>query len=57
MKFWKGDDVKSDPSKQYRIKVVESENGSSVSMVNEDGSRNRSTTANRIISLLYDQLK
>ena len=57
MKFWKGDDAKSDPSKQYRIKVVESENGSSVSVVNEDGSRNRSTTANRIISLLYDQLK
>ncbi|WP_232415422.1 MULTISPECIES: outer membrane protein assembly factor BamC [Methylotenera] len=58
MKFWKGDDTKSDPSKQYRIKVVEVENGgSSVNVVNEDGTRNRSTTANRIISLLYDQLK
>ena len=58
MKFWKGEDGKSDPSKQYRIKVVEVENGgTSVNVVNEDGSRNRSSTANRIISLLYDQLK
>ena len=58
MKFWKGDDGKSDPSKQYRIKVVETENGAtSINVVNEDGTRNRSSTANRIISLLYDQLK
>ncbi len=57
MKFWKGEDSKSDPSKQYRIKVAETENGTSVNVVNEDGSRNRTTTANRIISLLYDQLK
>lgn len=58
LKFWKGVDSKSDPSKQYRIKVVETESGGTrVNVVNEDGSRNRSTTANRIISLLYDQLK
>lgn len=57
MKFWKGEDSKSDPSKQYRIKVAETDAGTSVNVVNEDGSRNRTTTANRIISLLYDQLK
>ena len=58
LKFWKGDDGKTDPSKQYRIKVSEAENGSTqVNVVDKDDKHNRSSTANRIISLLYDQLK
>jgi outer membrane protein assembly factor BamC len=58
LKFWKGDDGKTDPSKQYRIKVSEAANGSTqVNVVDKDDKNNRSTTANRIISLLYDQLK
>ena len=58
LKFWKGDDGKTDPSKQYRIKVVENENGGTrINVVDSEDKRNRSTTANRIISLLYDQLK
>ncbi len=58
LKFWKGDDGKTDPSKQYRIKVVETENGGTrVNVIDKDDKHNRSTTANRIISLLYDQLK
>lgn len=58
LKFWKGDDGKTDPSKQYRIKVAEAENGGTrVNVIDKDDKRNRSTTANRIISLLYDQLK
>ncbi len=58
LKFWKGDDGKTDPSKQYRIKVTETENGGTrVNVIDKDDKRNRSTTANRIISLLYDQLK
>jgi len=58
LKFWKGDDGKTDPAKQYRIKVTEIENGSSrVNVVDSEDKNNRSTTANRIISLLYDQLK
>ncbi|MES2499299.1 MAG: outer membrane protein assembly factor BamC [Pseudomonadota bacterium] len=58
LQFWKGEDAKSDPSKQYRVKVAETEEGGTrVNMVDEEGKRNRSTTANRIISLLYDQLK
>jgi outer membrane protein assembly factor BamC len=58
LKFWKGDDGKTDPAKQYRIKVTETENGSSrVNVVDSEDKNNRSTTANRIISLLYDQLK
>ncbi len=58
LQFWKGDDGKTDPSKQYRIKLVETENGSTrVNVVDKDDKRNRSTTANRIIALLYEQLK
>ncbi len=58
LKFWKGDDGKTDPSKQYRIKVAEAENGGTrVNVIDMDDKRNRSTTANRIIALLYDQLK
>jgi outer membrane protein assembly factor BamC len=58
MKFWKGKDDKTDPAKQYRIKVSEKEDGTSnVNVVDSEGNRNPSTTANRIISLLYDQLK
>ena len=58
LKFWKGTDEKSDPSKQYRIKVIETENGGTrVNVVEAEGNRNRSSTANRIVSLLYEQLK
>ncbi len=58
LKFWKGDDGKTDPSKQYRIQLVDAENGKTrVNVVDADGKSNRSSTGNRIISLLYDQLK
>ena len=58
LQFWKGDEGKTDPSKQYRIKVSETENGATrVNVVDAEDKHNRSTTANRIIALLYDQLK
>ena len=58
LQFWKGDEGKTDPSKQYRIKVAETDTGATrVNVVDADDKRNRTTTANRIISLLYDQLK
>ena len=58
LKFWKGTDEKADPSKQYRIKVIETENGGTrVNVVDAEGNHNRSSTANRIVSLLYEQLK
>ena len=58
LQFWKGDEGKTDPSKQYRIKVSETEAGATrVNVVDTEDKRNRSSTANRIISLLYDQLK
>jgi outer membrane protein assembly factor BamC len=58
LKFWKGDDGKTDPSKQYRIKLTEKgDDATQVNIVTEDGKNNRSTTANRIIQMLYEQLK
>lgn len=58
LQFWKGDEGKTDPAKQYRIKLTETETGATrVNVVDVENKRNRSSTANRIISLLYDQLK
>lgn len=57
LQFWKGKDEKTDPSKKYRIKVSEADAGTKVNIVDNDGNPNPTTTANRIISLLYDQLK
>lgn len=57
LKFWKGKDETKDPSKKYNIKVSETNEGTQVNIVDADGKPNPTTTANRIISLLYDQLK
>jgi len=57
LKFWKGKDKTTDPSKKYRIKVSEAETGTKVNMVDNKGNTDASSTANRIISLIYDQLK
>lgn len=59
LKFWGGDDKdKVNPEKQYRVKVESNTSGGSlITVTDKDGKRNRSTTANRIINLLYEQLK
>jgi outer membrane protein assembly factor BamC len=58
LKFWKGDDGKTDPSKQYRIQLIDADGGKTrVNVVDAEGKNNRSSTGNRIIALLYDQLK
>jgi len=59
LKFWGGSDKeKTNPEKQYRIKIVSMDNGGSQVVIEyPDGKRNTSSTANRIITLLYDQLK
>lgn len=58
LKFWKATDVeKVDPNKQYRVKIDEVGNTSQIAILDKDGNRNHSNTANRIISLLYEQLK
>jgi outer membrane protein assembly factor BamC len=59
LKFWGGSDKeKTNPEKQYRIKIISIDNGGSQVVIEyQDGKKNISSTANRIISLLYDQLK
>ncbi len=59
LKFWGSDDKKKgNPEKQYRIKVADGDAGKAVvTVVDASGARVRTTTANRIIALMYDQLK
>ena len=58
LQFWKGKDETTDPTKKYNIHVSETEaGGTKVNIVDYEGNPNPTTTANRIISLLYEQLK
>jgi outer membrane protein assembly factor BamC len=46
------------PEKQYRIKVADGDKDNSVvTVVDKDGVRVATTTANRIVALMYEQLK
>lgn len=59
LKFWGSDDKqKTNPEKQYRIKVADGvKDGSTVTVVDKEGARLKTTTANRIVALMYEQLK
>ena len=59
LKFWEVDNSGSvNPERQYPVKVEGNDNGSSqITVTDKDGKRDRSSTANRILSLLYEQLK
>jgi outer membrane protein assembly factor BamC len=59
LKFWKPTEKTTvDPSKQYRVKVEENADGASkITIVDKEGNINKSSTANVIINLLYEQLK
>jgi outer membrane protein assembly factor BamC len=59
LKFWGDDDKKTaDPTKQYRIKVIEGGvDNTNVVVVDAEGNRVRTPTANRIVALMYEQLK
>ena len=60
LKFWGTDDKKkTNPEKQYRVKVTDSgkENSTTVAVVDKEGNRVKTTTANRIVALMYEQLK
>ena len=59
LKFW-GDDEEKDkanPENKYLVKIDEASSGSDVYVTDSNGKRERSGTANRILSMLYDQLK
>jgi outer membrane protein assembly factor BamC len=59
LKFWGTDDKqKTNPDRQYRIKVADADKDkSTVAVVDKDGTHMRTTTANRIVALIYEQLK
>jgi outer membrane protein assembly factor BamC len=59
LKFWGTDDKKKvDPTKQYRIKVADGDKDNAVvTVVDKEGARISTTTANRIVALMYEQLK
>jgi outer membrane protein assembly factor BamC len=48
---------KKPTAEQYRIEVKDADRVSRVSVLNKDGNQEKSNTANRILSLLYEQLK
>ncbi len=55
LKFW-GSDTKQ-PTERYRILVKDAAAGAEVNVLNKEGAQEQSETANRILSLLYEQLK
>jgi outer membrane protein assembly factor BamC len=54
-KFWGGDDKQK--SEQYRVVVKDLGERAEVNVLNKDGAREQSATANRILTLLHEQLK
>lgn len=65
LKFWGDDETDKDGNKkrkssenQYQVKVESSSsNNSLITITDKDGKRERTSTANRIINLLFEQLK
>jgi len=52
------DECDKEPEAQsYLIKLNESEKGTDLTIVNPDGSKNNSPTANSILNILYDYLR
>jgi outer membrane protein assembly factor BamC len=54
-KFWGSSDKQK--NEQYRVLVKDEGERAEVNVLNKEGGREQSTTANRILALLYDQLK
>jgi outer membrane protein assembly factor BamC len=57
LKFWENNKDKAAAELQYRIKLERAGEGTEVTVVDKDGKRDHTSTANRILSMLYDQLK
>ena len=57
LKFWDSGDKDKAEALLYLVKVEEAGDNSRVTIVYPDGTRDHSNTANRIINLLYTQLK
>ena len=55
LKFWGSSNPKK--NEQYRVLVTDGGERAEVNVLNKEGGKEQSATANRILSLLYDQLK
>jgi outer membrane protein assembly factor BamC len=55
LKFWGGDEKKN--AEQYRVVVKDAGERAEVNVLNKEGGREQSATANKILSLLYEQLR
>jgi outer membrane protein assembly factor BamC len=55
--FWRSTPDPKNRNAQYRIAVKDASVGSEVNVLNNEGQLDRSDTANRILALLYEQLK
>ena len=55
--FWSSDDDDDEKKNEYTVSVNKDNGGTSVAVLDKSGTQDNSTTAKRIISLLYDQLK
>lgn len=56
-KFWGDDKDKAEREKQYRIQIGRGEETSDVTVTDQNGQVDTSPTANRILAMLFDQLK
>lgn len=54
--FWRGSSKKIS-TEQYQVKVAEVGEVSQISLLTKDGAADKSETANKILNLLYEQLK
>jgi outer membrane protein assembly factor BamC len=57
LKFWESDKDKTAAEAQYRVKLADAGEGTEVSVVDSTGKRDKSSTAGRILNMLYEQLK
>ncbi len=55
--FWSDDDANVDKINQYQVKLDSSGDTTQLVVLNEQGSRENSDTARRILTLLHEQLK
>jgi len=55
--FWRSDSANTKKTAQYRIEVAENAGASQVRVLAQDGSGAKPETGNKIINLLYEQLK
>lgn len=56
LKFWESSKEEA-AAQQYRIKLERGGEGTNVTVVDKDGKPDRSSTARRILNMLFDQLK